>query len=66
MTTLPVIMMTTRELASKAYMGDKIYINGVKRSYFQIRNMKGKSYTVSVERDGAINILKTVNNQTVK
>lgn len=58
------IKMTTAELKSRAYMGDKVFINGIKKSYSQLNNMKGKTYTVSVEIDGAVNILKTINHQT--
>lgn len=65
MTPITTIRMTTQELASKAYMGDKIFINGNRKSYLQLRNMKGKSYSVSVEHEGAINILKTINVQTL-
>jgi len=59
------IRMTTKELSSRAYMGDKVFINGSRKSYLQLNNMKGKTYSVEVEKEGAINILKTVNVQTI-
>lgn len=61
------IKMTTSQLASRAYMGDKVFINGVKKSYLQLSNMKGKTYSVEVgiEPNGTINILKTTNVQTL-
>lgn len=61
MTTLK---MTTQDLANRAHKGDKVFVNGSKKSYFQLRNMKGKTYTVSIEHEGLVSVLKTTNYQT--
>ena len=55
--------MTTGQLASKAKLGFIVKINGMNKSYFQLANMKGKSYLVTIENEKTIS---TVNVQTLK
>jgi len=55
------IRLTTAQLADKAMAGFLVLVNGNKKSALQLRNMKSKTYTVSVEEK----TLKTVNVQTL-
>lgn len=59
MTTL---RLTTSQLAEKAKSGIQILVNGNPKSYFQLRNMKGKTYCVEVVNE---KLFKTVNVQTL-
>ena len=56
------LRLTTAQLAEKAKSGVQILINGNPKSYFQLRNMKGKTYFVEVVSE---KILRTVNVQTL-
>ena len=56
------VRLTTSQLADKAKSGIQILINGNPKSYFQLRNMKGKVYIVEVVNE---KFYKTVNVQTL-
>lgn len=55
------VRLTTNQLADKAQSGYTVFVNGNVKSALQLRNMKGKTYMVTVEEK----ILKTVNVQTL-
>lgn len=59
MTTL---RLTTAQLADKAKTGTQVLVNGNPKSYFQLRNMKGKTYCIEVVNE---NLYITVNVQTL-
>jgi hypothetical protein len=59
MTTL---RLTTAQLAEKAKTGIQVLVNGNPKSYFQLRNMKGKTYFIEVVNE---KIYQTVNVQTL-
>lgn len=60
--TMKTLRLTTAQLADKAKSGIQVMINGNPKSYFQLRNMKGKTYSVEVVSE---KVLKTVNVQTL-
>jgi hypothetical protein len=56
------VRLTTIQLADKAKSGIKVLINGNYKSYFQLRNMKGKTYSVEVVNE---KLYQTTNIQTL-
>ena len=56
------IRLTTKQLSEKAKSGVQILVNGNPKSYFQLRNMKGKTYYIEVVNE---KIYKTINVQTL-